>query len=388
MQYRRFGRLDWQVSALGFGAMRLPVIGGDRGAIDETTALAMVRHAFDHGVNYIDTAYPYHDGQSERFVGRALQDGYRATVKLATKMPIRLVDSARDLDRIFTDQLAKLQTDHIDFYLFHGVNRDRWQRMLEVDALDWAEKEQASGRIGALGFSFHDTFEVFQKVIDGYDRWAFCQIQYNYVDSESSPRTPGTRGLQYAAAKGLAVVVMEGIQGGNLAVTPPAAIQALWDTAATPRTPAEWALQWLWNQPEVSVVLSGMSTLQQVTENLASASRSPPHSLSLDELRLISRVRSTMLDYGFIGCTGCRYCQPCPQGVAIPDIFALYNAYYTKQDDASRQQELLAEYQTTIGPDRGAGRCVQCGACEAECPQRLPIRTLLARAARAFNGAR
>ncbi len=388
MQYRRFGRLDWQVSALGFGAMRLPVIGGDRGAIDEMTALAMVRHAFDQGVNYVDTAYLYHDGQSERFVGRALQDGYRARVKLATKMPMRLVDSAQDLDRIFTDQLAKLQTDHIDFYLFHGVNRDRWQQMLAVDALAWAEQEQASGRIGALGFSFHDTFEVFQEVIDGYDRWAFCQIQYNYVDSESSPRTPGARGLHYAAAKGLAVVVMEGIQGGNLAVTPPGAIQAIWDRAATPRTPAEWALQWLWNQPEVSVVLSGMSTMQQVTENLASACRSAPHSLSPDELRLISCVRGTMLDQGFIGCTGCSYCQPCPQGVAIPDILALYNAYYTKRDDARRQQEILAEYQTTIGPDRGAGRCAQCGACEAECPQHLPIRTLLARAARTFDESR
>ncbi len=388
MQYRRFGRLDWQVSALGFGAMRLPVIGGDRGAIDETTALAMVRHAFDHGVNYVDTAYLYHDGQSERFVGRALQGGYRARVKLATKMPMRLVATAQDLDRIFTDQLAKLQTDYIDFYLFHGVNRDRWQQMLAVDALAWAEQEQASGRIGALGFSFHDTFEVFQEVIDGYDRWAFCQIQYNYVDSESSPRTPGTRGLHYAAAKGLAVVVMEGIQGGNLAVPPPAAIQAIWDRAATPRTPAEWALQWLWNQPEVSVVLSGMSTMQQVTENLASARRSAPHSLSADELRLISRVRATMLDHGFIGCTGCRYCQPCPQGVAIPDILALYNAYYTKRDDARHQQEILTEYQTTIGPDRSAGRCAQCGACEAECPQHLPIRTLLARAARTFDESR
>lgn len=385
MKYRKFGQLDWQVSALGFGAMRLPVIGGDRGAIDEVQALHMVRYAFDHGVNYIDTAYPYHDGNSERFVGRALQDGYRETVKLATKMPVRLVASRKDLDRIFADQLEKLQTDHVDFYLFHGVNRDRWRQMAEVDALDWAETELASGRIGHLGFSFHDTYEVFQEVIDGYDRWAFCQIQYNYVDSESSPRTPGTRGLKYAASKGLAVVVMEGIQGGNLAVTPPEAIQAIWDDAENPRTPAEWALQWLWNQPEVSVVLSGMSTLTQVIENLESARRSGPHTLSAEELRLIARVRSTMFDHGFIGCTGCRYCQPCPQNVAVPDILALYNEYYTKRDDTRTRQEIVAKYRTAIGPERGAGLCAQCGECEDKCPQHLPIRTLLARAARSFD---
>jgi predicted aldo/keto reductase-like oxidoreductase len=388
VKYRKFGQLDWQVSALGFGAMRLPVIGGDRGAIDEATALHMVRSAFDHGVNYIDTAYPYHDGNSERFVGRALQDGYREKVKLATKMPVRLVASRRDLDRIFTEQLEKLQTDHIDFYLFHGVNRDRWQQMLEVDALDWAEKELASGRIGHLGFSFHDTYDVFQEVIDSYDRWTFCQIQYNYVDLDSSPRTPGTRGLKYAASKGLAVVVMEGIQGGNLAVPPPAAIQAIWDDAETPRTPAEWALQWLWNQPEVSVVLSGMSTLNQVIENLASAQHSGPHTLSAEELHLIARVRSTMFDHGFIGCTGCQYCQPCPQNVAIPDILALYNEYYTKRDNAPSQQEIVTRYRTTIGPERGPGVCAQCGECEDKCPQGLPIRALLARAARSFDEVR
>jgi len=385
VKYRRFGKLDWEVSALGFGAMRLPVIGGDRGKIDEVESLKMVRYAFDHGVNYIDTGYPYHAGSSERFVGRALKDGYREKVKLATKMPMRLVNSRKDLDRIFNEQLDKLQTDRIDFYMFHGVNRDRWLKIVEVNALDWAEKEMASGRISYLGFSFHDTYEVFREVLDGYGSWTFCQIQYNYVDAESSHRTPGTRGLKYAASKGLAVVVMEGIQGGNLAVTPPEEIQAIWDEAENHRTPAEWALQWLWNKPEISVVLSGMSTMNQMIENVESANRSEPNTLPAEELSLITRVRSKIFEHGFIGCTGCQYCQPCPQDVAIPDILALYNEYYTKRDDSSTQQELKNKYRTSITPERGAGLCVQCGECEDKCPQQLPIRNLLTRAARSLE---
>jgi predicted aldo/keto reductase-like oxidoreductase len=385
VKYRRFGKLDWEVSALGFGAMRLPVIGGNRGNIDEAESLKIVRYAFDHGVNYIDTAYPYHSGNSESFVGRVLKDGYREAVKLATKMPMRLVTSRKDLDTIFNEQLNKLQTDHVDFYLFHGVNRDRWRKIVEVNALDWAEKEMASGRIGYIGFSFHDTYEVLKEVVDGYDGWTFCQIQYNYVDSESSTRGPGIQGLKYATSKGLAVVVMEGIQGGNLAVTPPEEIKTIWDEAEIHRTPAEWALQWLWNQPEISVVLSGMSTMNQVIENVECANHSEPNTLQAEELNLVSRVRSKIFEHGFIGCTGCRYCQPCPQDVAIPDILALYNEYYTKRDDSSTQQELKNKYRTSITHERGAGLCAKCGECEDKCPQQLPIRTLLTRATRSLE---
>ncbi|MEE8569524.1 MAG: aldo/keto reductase [Candidatus Bathyarchaeia archaeon] len=385
MKYRQFGKLDWKVSVLGFGAMRLPLIGGDRGNIDEEEALKMVRYSFDHGVNYIDTAYPYHSGNSESFVGKALKDGYREKVKLATKMPIQQVNSRKDLDRIFNEQLNKLQTEYVDFYLFHGVNKDRWLKIMEINALDWAEKEIASGRIGHLGFSFHDTYEVFKEVLDGYNRWTFCQMQYNYVDAESRTRSPGTRGLKYAASKGLAVVVMEGIQGGNLAVKPPEEIQAIWDEAETRRTPAEWALQWLWNQPEISVVLSGMSTMNQVVENLESTNRSGPGTLPAEELSLISRVRSKIFEHGFIGCTSCQYCQPCPQNVAIPDILALYNEYYTKREDSSTQQEIIDKYGTSITPERRAGLCIKCGECEDKCPQQLPIRNLLARATRSFE---
>jgi predicted aldo/keto reductase-like oxidoreductase len=295
---------------------------------------------------------------------------------------IRLVSVRNDLDRFFNEQLAKLQTEYIDFYLFHGLNRERWTKIQEVDALGWAEEKMDAGAIGHLGFSFHDDVEVFQEIVDGYDGWTFCQIQYNYVDTEYQA---GTRGLTYAASKGLAVVVMEPIQGWNLAVKPPDAIQAIWDEARTQRTPADWALQWVWNQPEVAVALSGMGNMDQVIENLESASRSCPATLTEEELALLSRVREHYLAIGFIGCTGCRYCVPCPEGVAIPEILALYNEHYARRGDPDAQQAITTKYGETISPAHGAVRCVKCGACEDKCPQRLPIRNLLTRAARSLN---
>ena len=385
MKYRRFGRLDWKVSALGFGAMRLPVVGEDRANINEPEAIKMMRYAFDHGVNYVDTAYPYHNGKSEVVVGKALKDGYRERVRVATKMPTWLVNSQEDMDMYLDEQLSRLQTDYIDFYLLHALGKERWEKLRSLNVLEWAEKAIAEGKIKYLGFSFHDTFDVFKEIIDGYDGWTFCQIQYNYIDIESSTRTPGTRGLEYAASKGLGVVVMEPIQGGNLAVNPPEEIQAIWDQAEIKRTPAEWALQWVWNHPEVSVVLSGMSTMEQVIENVESANRSGPNTLTEKELELIEKVRRKYLEYGFIGCTGCRYCMPCPQGVAIPEIFAFYNRYYTKRGDQDAPKQIINEYLKTVKPENGAKKCVKCGECEEKCPQQLPVRNLIARAARIFE---
>jgi predicted aldo/keto reductase-like oxidoreductase len=244
MQVRTFGKLDWKPSALGFGAMRLPTIDGDPAKIDEAEATRMVRHAIDHGVNYVDTAYPYHREESERFVGRALQDGYRERVKLATKLPSWLVKEPGDFDRYLNEQLEKLQTRHIDFYLLHSMNERSWPQLRDLDVFRWAEGALADGRIRHLGFSFHDKLEVFQEVVDGYDHWDFCQIQYNYMDTDYQA---GTQGLKYAADKGLAVVVMEPIRGGRLANNIPPAVQEIWDSAPVQRTPAEWALQWAWN---------------------------------------------------------------------------------------------------------------------------------------------
>ncbi len=374
MQYRTFGKLDWKPSPLGFGAMRLPVIDADPKRINEAKATKMVRYAIDHGVNYVDTAYPYHGGASESFVGRALKDGYRERVKLATKLPCWLVKEPADFDRLLNEQLARLDTPAIDFYLLHALDGARWREMRDLGVIAWAERALADGRIRHLGFSFHDTYDAFQEIVDAYDGWAFCQIQYNYLDEENQA---GTRGLEYAADKGLGVVVMEPLRGGLLAGRSaqrpgrglPSSIQALWDAAPQRRSPAEWAFQWLWNKPEVSLVLSGMSTLAQVKENVISANRSRPGLLTSDELALVSRVRDEYRRLSPIPCTGCKYCQPCPNGVNIPGVFDIYNeammfnapgyaryAYANWMEEAAR-----------------ADKCLACGECESQCPQHIAI---------------
>ncbi|MBS7656522.1 aldo/keto reductase [Candidatus Bathyarchaeota archaeon] len=382
MKYRKFGKLGFKVSVLGFGAMRLPVVGSDHSNIDEPKAIEMMRYAIDHGVNYIDTAYGYHGGKSEVVVGKALMDGYRERVKLATKMPTWAVNSQDDMDRILNEQLTRLQTDHVDIYLLHGLGKERWEKMKNLNVLEWAEKAVADGRIRGLGFSFHDEFEVLKEIIDSYDKWVMCQILYNYIDQD---RQAGTRGLKYAASKGLAVVIMEPIGGGTLAVTPPKEIQAIWDEAKTKRSQVEWALQWVWNHPEVTVALSGMSTMQQVVENIKSANRSGPGKLTKQELQIIERVRQKYAEYGFIGCTSCRYCMPCPNGVAIPEIFALFNLHFTKRGDRNAEREVASKYMETVGKEKGVKNCKKCGRCEELCPQHLPIRNLLARAEWTFE---
>jgi len=364
MQYRRFGRLDWKVSALGFGAMRLPILDEDRSRIDEPEAIRMLRYAFDQGVNYVDTAYPYHKGNSEIVVGKALQDGYREKVRLATKLPCWEVKGYDDFDRLLNEQLGKLQTDHIDFYLLHALNKDSWKKMHDLNVLQWAEGAIADGRIRHLGFSFHDEYEVFQEIIDAYDRWTFCQIQHNYMDIENQA---GTRGLRYAASKGLAVVIMEPLLGGKL-VNPPEPIQAIWDTAPKKRTPADWALQWLWNQPEVSVVLSGMSTMEQVEQNVASAAASGVGALTAEELALFDQVRKKYNQLCPIPCTKCNYCMPCPNGVDIPRNFEIYNqgVMYNRPEDSREEYKGMEE-------EKRASACIQCRECEEKCPQGILI---------------
>lgn len=372
------------VSALGFGAMRLPTIGGDRSKIDEAEAIRMIRCAIDHGINYIDTAYPYHGGNSEVLVGKTLKDGYREKVRLATKMPTWMVNTQEDMGNFFQEQLTRLQTDHVDFYLLHGLRRERWPKLLDLKVFKWAEREMNEGRIKHLGFSFHDDFEIFKEIIDHYNGWTLCQIQYNYVDTKYQA---GTKGLKYAASRGLAVVVMEPLQGGILALTPPQEIQAIWDKVENKRTTVDWALQWLWNQPEVSVVLSGMNTMNQVLENIQSANLSRPGIFMERELQLVSRVREKYLEYGYIGCTGCRYCVPCPKGVAIPDILALYNEYHVNRGNADEQEMIKDRYYETISQENMADKCASCGECEDKCPQQLPIRNLISRAARLLKRA-
>ncbi|MFL7807807.1 MAG: aldo/keto reductase [Anaerolineae bacterium] len=364
MQYRKFGKLDWQVSVLGFGCMRLPIRDGDSSNIDEPEAIRMLRYAIDHGVNYLDTAYPYHGGNSERVVGKALQDGYRNKVHLATKLPAWAVEDRGDFDKYLNEQLEKLQTDHIDVYLLHGMRANRWEAMQKYDVLASAEKAKADGRIGHLGFSFHDSLDVFKQVVDGYDDWAMCQIQYNYMNDDYQA---GTKGLEYAASRGLAVVVMEPLLGGKL-VNPPQPVQALWERADADRSPAEWALTWLWNKPQVTVALSGMSTMQHVKENIASADRAQTGILSTEELALIGQVREKYDELCPIPCTQCRYCMPCPNGVDIPRSFSVFNngVMYNAFAEARRRYGHMEE-------EIRASACIQCQECEPKCPQNIPI---------------
>jgi len=378
MKYRKFGRLNWKSSALGFGAMRLPFFGNETGNIDKLESIKMIRYAIDHGINYIDTAYPYHQGKSELLVGKALEDGYREKVKLATKMPTWLVNSQDDMDKFLEEQLSKLQTNQIDFYLLHGLRKDRWNILKALKVIDWAEKKIGDGKFEYLGFSFHDDYNAFKKIVDGYEGWALCQIQYNYMDADYQA---GTTGLKYAASKGLAVVVMEPLAGGKLAINPPEEVQEIWDKAEIKKSPAELALHWVWNHQEVSVALSGMSTMQQVIENVESAERSGPRTLTKNELQVVERVKMKYREFGFIGCTGCGYCIPCPEGVNIPVIFGCYNEYFMKDRESSLKEKYLKQ----VTPDTQAKRCVRCSKCEELCPQRLPIKKLLRSAVYIFE---
>ena len=375
MQYRKFGRLDWEGSALGFGAMRLPTADGNRlsASIDEAEAIGMVRRAIDGGVNYVDTAYPYHGGQSEVVVGKALKDGYREKVRLATKLPVWMVESTGDFDRLLNEQLKKLDTDHIDFYLLHALGKSRWREIvLKHELLGRAEAALADGRIGHLGFSFHDGYEAFEEIVTGSDLWSFCQIQYNYMDVESQA---GTRGLKLAAEKGLAVVVMEPLMGGRLA-DPPQDIQDAMKQCVVERSPAEWALQWLWDQPEVSVVLSGMSTMGQVEENLEFADRSRVGSFGEREQALIRLAREMYKARAVIPCSRCGYCMPCPNGLDIPGNFEIFNYAYLYDDVATAK----FKYKVFLQEGQRAGECIACGLCEEQCPQGIPISEWMAKA--------
>jgi predicted aldo/keto reductase-like oxidoreductase len=371
MKYRKFGSLDWKASALGFGCMRFPVLDGNSSRIDEEKASKMLLHAIDQGVNYVDTAYPYHGGTSEGFVGRTLEGSYREKVRLATKLPSWKINEEKDFDFYLNEQLERLRTDRIDFYLLHALNAKHWKNLHQLGVLSWAEKARSDGRIRYLGFSFHDEYEVFKSIIDAYSKWDFCLIQHNYMDLDYQA---GQKGLKYAAERGMGVVIMEPLRGGRL-VDPPQPVQKLWDEAETKRTPAEWSLQWLWNQPEVSLVLSGMSALDQVKENLASASRSGIGNLSAAELRLIDKVRKTYLDMELIPCTSCGYCVPCPEGVDIPRILRIYNdgIMFDKVDIAAR------EYTLFVPDEKKGSMCVVCQECEEKCPQDIPISDWMAR---------
>jgi predicted aldo/keto reductase-like oxidoreductase len=377
MLYRKIEKTGDELSILGFGCMRLA---GGEASIDEQRAAKQIRYAIDHGVNYIDTAFPYHQGASEPFVGRVLKDDYRGKVKLATKLPPWVTHSRADMDKILRSQLERLQTEAIDYYLLHSMNGETWERLLGLGVLDFLDKAKASGLIVNAGFSFHGRLEDFKEIVDAYD-WDICQIQYNFMDENNQA---GTEGLEYAASAGLGVIVMEPLRGGNLTKMIPPEVQAIWDEAETKRSPAEWALRWVLNRPEVSVVLSGMNEESQVEENLRIADEAYPNSLSAKELELIGRVEKAYRKLMRIDCTGCRYCMPCPQGVDIPDCFDIYNSKYVFGDERTHLVYNIRHGGISGSPSY-ASLCSECGTCEELCPQQLEIPELLKEVAAEFD---
>lgn len=356
--------------------MRLPTKESESD-IDEPAAVEMMRYAFDRGVNYVDTAYPYHGGRSEVVVGKALAGPYRDRVLLATKLPVWKVEKLEDCDRLFDEQLARLETDHVDFYLLHCLQAKSWPKMRELGVLGWAEKLLADGRIGHFGFSFHDNYRAFVEIVDSYD-WSFCQIQYNLANEQVQA---GTKGLKYAAARGLGVIVMEPLFGGTL-VNPPEPIQEIWNAAAARPRPADVALRWVWNKPEVSLVLSGMSALEQVEQNLQSACRSGVGELTGDEARLVARVQQAYRELSPVPCTRCGYCMPCPNGVDIPGNFEVYNSATVFKGNSVQLCRNLYQGQPAAAR---AEACRECAVCEEKCPQQIPIVETLGRVAEFFG---
>lgn len=369
MLYRKLGKTGEMVSILGYGCMRLPVIDGNPESIDEKKAILLVRYAIDHGVNYIDSAYSYHSGMNEVFLGKALKDGYREKVHLATKLSCKRVNCKEDMDRFLNEQLEKLRTDCIDFYLLHAVKKSYWEKMKKFGVIDFLERARAAGKIKYTGFSFHDEPDVFKEVVDAYP-WDLCQIQFNYLDENFQA---GIEGLKYAAEKGLAVVIMEPLRGGNLASKVPEEAKKVWDIAEIKRTPAEWAFRYLWNYPEISVVLSGMSEMEHLKENLRIAEQGQPNSLSAEEKSLISEVSEIYRSRIKVNCTNCKYCMPCPSGVNIPRNLSYLNDVFMLND----VENAKFQYGVLLLPEEKAGNCIECGECEEVCPQNIKIRKML-----------
>jgi predicted aldo/keto reductase-like oxidoreductase len=371
MLYRKL-KEDISVSILGFGAMRLPLIGGTQSPvdsfnparlIDEEETQRMVEYAINHGVNYFDTAYNYHGGKSEVVLGKTLRP-HRDKVYIATKLPVFSVTGRDDFDRLLDEQLKRLGTAYLDFYLLHGLNETTWANVRDLGVLKFLDRIQKDGRARHVGFSIHDTLSVFKDIVDSYS-WAMCQIQYNYIDEQFQA---GKEGLLYAASKGLGVVIMEPLRGGKLANVP-IEVQNLFNSSPDKRTPIEWAFHWVWNHQEVSTVLSGMNSLDQVRENIRAAERGEANSLSTEEVALLKQAREVYRGMFKVDCTGCGYCMPCPAGVNVPSNLALYNDVLVFNDPSG-----VMVYNAFLSTAQKASSCTECGECEEKCPQNIQIR--------------
>ena len=358
------GKLGIQASAFGLGCMRFNGPASGDSVIDEGKAISLIRRAIDGGVTYLDTAYVYLNRTSEIVLGKALLDGYRERVTIATKMPMEAVHNREEMQALLDSELKKLQTDHIDFYLMHGINKEKWEYFKSIGAPEFFEDMKKEGKIRYKCFSFHGPYSDFEYIINDWD-WDMVQIQYNFMDIHNQA---GENGLKLAGSKGIPVVIMEGLLGGRLAKAP-SNVQALYDSFPVKRSPVEWAFRWLCDHPEVSVVLSGCNEAEQIDENLRIFDTVEAGIMTPEERKLMADVRAAYLSRTKIGCTGCRYCMPCPNGVNIPGIFSVWNNVSLYDLDPKTDWGL----QQIREKDAGADRCVGCGACEAACPQHLNI---------------
>lgn len=379
MNYRTNQKNGDELSILGFGCMRLPV---KAGIIDEARAIKMIRDSIEKGVNYFDTAYIYHGGQSESLLGKALQDGYRPRVKIATKLPPYMVKKLNNAKKIMLTQLEKLHTDYIDYYLLHMLtDKAMYDKMASLGVMEWLEELKAKGTIRNIGFSFHGSRRDFEMIVKAYP-WDFCQIQYNYLDENNQATVSG---LKLAHSLGIPVIVMEPLRGGKLVNNLPKEVLKTFKSFHPEWTPAEWGLRWIWNHKEVNVVLSGMSIEEQVNENIRIASDAASDSLSEDELKVFGEVKSIMNEKIKVPCTGCGYCMPCPCGVDIPGCFSNYNDKFLLGEKMNRWK-----YAQTLGvlseKPAFASKCIECGKCEPQCPQNIEIRKELKSVARVMEG--
>ena len=381
MEYRVIKKNGDKISALGFGCMRLT---SKLGRIDEEKATEQIKYAIDQGVNYFDTAYPYHGGESENFLGKVFADKtLRSKVKIATKLPPWSVKTREDMDRILEEQLSKLQVDSIDYYLVHGImGQDVWDRLKGLGIIEFLDQAIASGKVKNVGFSCHSNLSTFKNVVDDYD-WTMCQIQYNYLDEYVQA---GREGLMYATERDIAVFVMEPLRGGSLVSRLPKKVELEWNKSSVKRSPAEWALKWILNHEEVTCVLSGMNVDEHIKENIKVASETEVNSLTEEEINRIESVRDLYKSLTKIPCTACAYCMPCPAGVNIPLCFEKYNDKYMFGSLGARVMYQVQLNGVMSDGNNMASKCVNCGLCESHCPQHIEIREELKQVSRKLEG--
>lgn len=375
MRYRRMPKIKDKLSILGLGLMRLPTTSEDK--LDEEKCLEMMHYALDNGVNYFDTAWPYHQGESEPLLGKFLDQVPREKIYIASKMPCWLVKTTSDLDSYLDQQLERLRTDHIDYYLLHSLHKHSWKEMRKLKVLDWLEKARADGKIRHIGFSFHDKYPVFKQIADGYD-WDFCQLMLNYFDTHNQA---GMNGYKLAVKKNMGVIAMEPLRGGKLVQHVPQSIEAIWRKSKYRWNPVQRALNWVWNLPDCTMALSGMSNMEQLKENIRLANKGRADILDAKELKIYNQARLEYIRRIAVPCSECGYCLPCPHQVAIPGNFGVYNEAIMFDS----KERHAREYKLWIPEAKRADKCVKCGECLSKCPQHIDIPSRLEEVAKYFT---